>query len=105
MARIGAVMPVTAVALACTALLQHEGSSITRQAWESILTDLRFVLRAAGAPLVQEELSSSELLDRALVMLTLRRLVTPVADGYVIDRSQDLLLRYYANSIAHFLPA
>jgi glycerol-3-phosphate O-acyltransferase len=105
MARIGAVMPVTAVALACTALLQHEGENITRRAWESILTDLRFVLRAAGAPLVQQELSSAELLDRALVMLTLRRLVTPVADGYVIDRSQDLLLRYYANSIAHFLPA
>jgi len=105
MAQIGAVMPVTAVALACTALLQHQGARISRLAWESTLTDLRFVLRAAGAPLVQEELSTGELLDRALVMLTLRRLVTPDADGFAIDRSQEPLLRYYANSIAHFLPA
>jgi hypothetical protein len=39
------------------------------------------------------------------VMLTLRHVVTPDGTGFVIDRSQDPLLRYYANSIVHFLEA
>jgi len=54
---------------------------------------------------VSDERSTSEVLDRALVMLTLRRVVTPEGDGFRIDRSQDALLRYYANSIAHLLEA
>ena len=49
--------------------------------------------------------SSADTLDRALVMLTLRRVVTPDAGGFRIDRAQGASLRYYANSIAHFLPA
>ena len=103
MARIAAVMPVTAVALASAALLQHHNPTLTRQRWVALLDDLRFVLRGAGAKVVGDERSSDEILDRALVMLTLRRIVAPEADGFRIDRSQDLLLRYYANSIAHFL--
>ena len=38
-------------------------------------------------------------------MLTLRRVVSPAGDGFRVDRAQEPLLRYYANSIAHFLPA
>jgi hypothetical protein len=38
-------------------------------------------------------------------MLTLRHVVTPEGDGFRIDRAQEPLLRYYAGSIAHFLPA
>ncbi len=52
--------------------------------------------------MVGEEKTSPEILDRALIMLTLRRVVQPEGDGYRIDRAQDPLLRYYANSIAHF---
>ena len=102
MRRIGAVMPVTSVALACSALLQHPGDFVTRRHWESLLDDLRFVLRGAGAHVLGEERDSPEILDRALVMLTLRRVVIPEADGFRIDRRQDPLLRYYANSIGHF---
>jgi glycerol-3-phosphate O-acyltransferase len=102
MARIAAVMPVTAVALAAAALLQHEGTTLLRERWVALMDDLRFVLRAAGAKVVGDERTSAEILERALVMLTLRRVVVPEADGFRVDRSQDLLLRYYANSIAHF---
>jgi glycerol-3-phosphate O-acyltransferase len=42
---------------------------------------------------------------RALVMLTLRRVVSADGDGFRIDRGQDGLLRYYANSIEHLLEA
>ena len=51
------------------------------------------------------ERSSTDTLDRALVMLTLRHVVAPEGAGFRIDRTQEPLLRYYANSIAHFLPA
>ncbi|HEY3121133.1 MAG TPA: 1-acyl-sn-glycerol-3-phosphate acyltransferase [Vicinamibacteria bacterium] len=105
MARISAIMPVTPVPLASAALLQHPGDRITHGQWESLMSDLRFVLRGAGAPIVGDEKSSREILDRALVMLTLRRVVSPDGDGFRVDRGQDLLLQYYANSIAHFFPA
>lgn len=105
MGRIAAIMPVTAVALAAAALLQHDGTTIPRERWESLVADLRFVLRGARAPIIGDERSSGEILDRALVMLTLRHVVAAEAGGFRIDRSQDPLLRYYANSIAHFLDA
>ena len=102
MASIAAVMPVTAVCLAATALLRHPGVRISRLRWVEILNDLRSGLRGVGAHVIGDERESGEILDRALVMLTLRRLVTPEGDGFSIDRSQDLVLRYYANAIAHF---
>ena len=100
--RIGAIMPVTAVALASTALLQHEGETISRARWESGMDDVRFVLRAQRAHVIGDERDSAEILERALVMLTLRHVVTPEAGGFRIDRRQEPLVRYYANSIAHF---
>jgi len=105
MRRIGAIMPVTAVPLAARALLVHPGERITRAEWEALLDRQREALAAAGAHVVGEERTSAEILDRALVMLTLRHVVFADGDGFQIDRGQDLLLRYYANSIAHFFEA
>jgi hypothetical protein len=51
---------------------------------------------------VGEERASAEILDRALVMFTLRRIVSADGEGFRIDRAQDPLLRFYANSIGHF---
>jgi glycerol-3-phosphate O-acyltransferase len=102
MARLAAIMPVTPVPLAATALLRHPTGLISRDEWEEILDRLREGLRHAGAHLVGEEKTSPEILDRALIMLTLRRVVQPEGDGFRVDRGQDPLLRYYANSIAHF---
>jgi glycerol-3-phosphate O-acyltransferase len=105
MARIAAVMPVTAVAMACASLLEDGRESISRAEWESRLADLSRVLRGADAHVVGGDRSSADTLDRALVMLTLRHVVTPEGAGFRVDRAQEPLLRYYANSIAHFLPA
>ena len=102
MARIAAVMPVTAVALASDALLRHPGDSISRESWEARIADLRLVLKGSRAPVVGDDRTNDQLLDRALVMLTLRRVVVAVGREYRIDRSQEPLLRYYANSIAHY---
>lgn len=103
MRRIGEIMPVLPVPLACAALLEHAGDSIARERWEGLIADLRFVLRGSGARVVGDERTDAEILERALVMLTLRRVVTPAADGFRIDRSQERLLRYYASSIGHLL--
>ena len=103
MRRIGSVMPVTAVALASTALLDHAAESIDRARWEARLDELRSALRGVNARVIGDERTSAAILDRALVMLTLRRLVTADGASFRIDRSQDPLLRYYANSIVHLL--
>jgi glycerol-3-phosphate O-acyltransferase len=105
MRRIGAVMPVTAVPLAAAALLEHEGDTIDRARWEALVEALRDRLRAAGAPVVGDEKTSAEILDRALVMFTLRRVVRAENGAFRIDRREEPLLRYYAGSIAHFLEA
>jgi glycerol-3-phosphate O-acyltransferase len=105
MRRIGAVMPVTAVPLAAAALLEHADETIDRGRWEALLDGLRARLRAADAPVVGDEKTSGEILDRALVMLTLRRVVSREKQAFRIDRREEPLLRYYAGSIAHFLEA
>src|SRR5262249_39831466 len=105
MRRIGAVMPVTPVPLAAQALLEHEGETIDRARGEAPLDALPDRLGAAGAPIVGDEKTSREILDRALVMLTLRRVVRPEKGAFRIDRREEPLLRYYAGSIAHFLEA
>ena len=105
MRRIGAVMPVTPVPLAATALLDHGGAEITRAEWESRLDGLRVRLRDARAPVLGDEKTSGEILDRALVMFTLRRVVTREGERFCVDRGQEALLRYYASSIVHFLEA
>jgi len=103
MARIAAVMPVTSVALAATALLAERGDVVTRERWEATMAELRERMRARGAHVIGEERPVGEVLERALVMLTLRRVVAGGASGFSVDRAQEPLLRYYANSIAHFL--
>ena len=103
MDRIAAVMPVTAVPMACAALLQDEGPAISRPAWEARLDALQGRLREARAQVVGGERSSADILDRALVMLTLRRVVAPDGSGFRVDRGQEPLMRYYASSITHLL--
>ncbi len=103
MARIAAIMPVAAVSLAAAALLRLDGDRLPRRRWEALMDDLRSVLRRRGARVIGEDRASAEILDRALVMLTLRRVVAPEGDDFRVDRGQDRLLRSYAHSLEHFL--
>jgi glycerol-3-phosphate O-acyltransferase len=99
MARIAAIMPVTAVSLASAALLGHPDGRIERSRWEALMDERLASLRSRGAHVIGEDRTSAEILDRALVMLTLRHVVEPDGDAFTIDHGQDPLLCYYANSI------
>jgi glycerol-3-phosphate O-acyltransferase len=101
MRRIAAVMPVTPVCLAARTLLDHPGDRIGRGEWEARLASVRSRLRGAGAQVIGDERTDAAILERALVMLELRRVVARDGDAFRIDRRQDPLLGYYANAIDH----
>src|SRR5712691_4400249 len=63
MARIAAIMPVTAVSLAAAALLRLPGDRLSRPGWEALMDELRSVLRGRGARLIGEDRPSAEILD------------------------------------------
>ena len=104
MERIGAVIPVTPVPLAAAALLSFPGSVVRRDALLERMDELRDALREFNARIVRNELTITEVWDRAWRMLALRHLVLQQGEEYVILPHQRPLLEYYANSIRHLLP-
>jgi glycerol-3-phosphate O-acyltransferase len=103
--RIGAVIPVTPVPLAATALLSFGSSVVARPALLERLDEIRDRLAAFNARIVRTELPVTEVWDRAWLMFTMRRLVLAQGADLVIMPSARPLLEYYANSIRHLLPA
>jgi glycerol-3-phosphate O-acyltransferase len=105
MERIGAVIPVTPVALAATALLSFGTSVIPKPRVLERMDDLRDLLAERDAKLVRGELPLADVWDRAWRMLSMRRLVMAQGDELVVLPRERPLLEYYANSIRHLLPA
>jgi glycerol-3-phosphate O-acyltransferase len=103
--RIGAVIPVTSVPLACAALLSFGASVVPRARVLERLDEMRDHLGEFNARIVRTELPISEVWDRAWLMFSMRRLVVAHGDDLVILPSARPLLEYYANSIRHLLPA
>ncbi|HET7042870.1 MAG TPA: 1-acyl-sn-glycerol-3-phosphate acyltransferase, partial [Gemmatimonadales bacterium] len=105
MTRIGALVPVTPVPLGAAALLSF-GTSVVRQGDLLDRMDaLRDRLAGSDATLVRGELGIAEVWARAERMFVLRRCLARQGDAWVILPRQRPLLEYYANSIAHLLPA
>jgi len=105
MERVGAVIPVTPVALVAAALLSFGASVVPRPAVLERLDELRDSLGEVNAKLVRRELPVAEIWDRAWRMLRMRRLVVAEGELIIILPGQRPLLEYYANSIRHLLPA
>ncbi len=80
LARIGAVIPVTPVPLAATALLSFGGSVVSRPALLERLDEIRDRLSAFNARIVRTELPVTELWDRAWLMFSMRRMVVVHGD-------------------------
>jgi glycerol-3-phosphate O-acyltransferase len=105
MAEVGKVIPVTPVSLVSTAFLRNGEKRLSGLELKAEVLRLIDALSAAGARVYIPRKDQDYAVDVGLRMLTLRRLVVE-EDGLCGARREDLpLLRYYANSIAHLLPA
>jgi glycerol-3-phosphate O-acyltransferase len=103
MARVGALIPVTPVCLACAALQTFESEFVRRDHLVARMDELRAALPEVNARVLRVERSTDEVLDRAYRMLRLRRVVARTGDGYVILAKGRPLISYYANAVVHLL--
>ncbi len=101
MQRIGAIIPVTSVPLACAALQTFDADFVPRQRLLDRMTELRHALAARGARLVHADAPVEDDWERAYRMLRMRRVVARAGDGYLMLPKGRELVSYYANSIAH----
>jgi len=105
MQRIGAVVPVTAVPLVCAALQTFDRELVEEQALLARIEELRDVLLAQGAEVVEPQREAAETFERAYRMLRMRRVLHREGQAFVILPRGRELISYYANGIAHLCGA
>jgi glycerol-3-phosphate O-acyltransferase len=103
MSRIGALIPVTPVPLACAALQSLDADFVEREALLARMAELREHLLELDGRVVHAERGIEETFDRAYRMLRMRRIVARVGTGYLVLPRGRPLVSYYANGIAHLL--
>ena len=103
MARIGKLVPVTPVALACAAIQSFESDFIARERLLHRMEEMRDALVELNGRVVRADRDISETFDRAWRMLKMRRILAASGDGYAVLPRGRALVSYYANSIAHLL--
>lgn len=105
MRRIGDVIPVTAVPLVCAALQTFDSEIIPEATLLARIEELRDVLIAAGAAVVEPQREGAESFERAYRMLRMRRVLYKEGASYVILPRGRELISYYANGVAHLCGA
>lgn len=103
MSRVGAIIPVTPVALACAAIQSLDSDFIKRDVLVGRMSDMRDVLGELNARTIRAEGPIEETFDRAWKMLSMRRMLVETDEGYAVMPRNRSLISYYANSIAHLL--
>jgi glycerol-3-phosphate O-acyltransferase len=102
-ARIGRLVPVTSVALACAAIQSLERDFIPRHTLLERMTELRGALVELNGRVIRADRDIEETFERAWLMLSMRRVLVAEGEGYVVLPRNRELVSYYANSIAHLL--
>jgi glycerol-3-phosphate O-acyltransferase len=103
MSRIGALVPVTPVPLACAAIQSFDRDFISRAELLERMSDMRETLFELNARVVRHDGGIDETFDRAWRMLQMRRVLVESGAGFaVLPRGRELV-SYYANSVAHLL--
>ena len=105
MSRIGALIPVTPVPLACAALQSLGGDYVRRDALLARMAELRDVLLELNGRVLRADRAIDETFDRAYRMLRMRRVLARSGEGYLVLPRGRPLVSYYANGIAHLLGA
>ena len=103
MQRIGGLIPVTPVALACAAIQSLPSDYIPRALLMERMREMRDVLVELNARVVRADRDIEETFDRAWRMLSMRRMLIASGDGFAVPPRNRVLVSYYANSIAHLL--
>jgi glycerol-3-phosphate O-acyltransferase len=103
MQRIGELVPVTSVALACAAVQSIASDFIPRGVLLSRMAEMRDVLVELNARVLRADRDIDETFDRAWRMLRMRRMLIASGDGFAVPPRNRSLVSYYANSIAHLL--
>jgi glycerol-3-phosphate O-acyltransferase len=103
MAKVGEVVPALPVALVATALLEAGNAALSALELKARVVDLMGRLAARGAHVHVPRGDQDYAVEVGLRMLRLRRLIDEADGLYRAGRANVVLLRYYANSIAHFL--
>ena len=101
--RIGAIIPVTPVPLACAAVQSFDGDIISRQQLLHRMSEMRDVLTELNARELRSDRDIGETFDIAYRMLRMRHVLSRHGDSYVVLSHGRELVSYYANSIAHLL--
>ena len=101
--RIGAIIPVTPVPLACAALQSFDADFVSRGALLERMSAMRDVLKEFNGRVLQADRNIEETFERAYRMLRMRRVIARTGDGFLILPNGRPLITYYANSIVHLL--
>ena len=103
MMRIGEIIPVTPVPLACAAIQSLEQDFVPRSRLLGRMMEMRDALLELNGRVIQAERDIAWTLELALRMLVMRRMVVLEGDGFAILPRNRPLVSYYANSVAHLL--
>jgi glycerol-3-phosphate O-acyltransferase len=103
LARVGELVPVTPVPLACAAIQSLGGDFLSRAALLERIGEMKAVLGELNARDLGADRSSEEIFERAWRMLRMRRVLAEAGTGYLLLPHGKALVSYYANSIAHLL--
>ena len=103
MERIGQLIPVTPVTLACAAIQSLETDFIPRERLLERMGEMRAALVELNARVLRADRDIEETFDRAWRMLRMRRVLSASGQGYALLPRGRSLVSYYANSIAHLL--
>jgi glycerol-3-phosphate O-acyltransferase len=103
MDRIGRLVPVTPVALACAAIQSFDNDFIAREALLRRMEEMRDALLELNARVLRADRDIAETFERAWRMLRMRRILAASGNGYAVLPRNRSLVSYYANSIAHLL--
>lgn len=102
---VGKVIPALPVSLAANVFVRSEDKGISELELKSRVFALMADLKARGAHIHIPRQDRDYAVGAGLRILTLRGLVVQADDGlYRANNDESVLLRYYANSIAHLLP-
>lgn len=103
MSRIGAVIPAMPVSLVADVLLKAGDKGIDMLSLKSNVDKLIDRLEAKGVHVHVPRADRDYAVTAGLRMFTLRHLVNEDSDGlYRITKGEEPLVRYYANSLAHY---